>query len=138
MKIALVSFEWAARLRPLTLAILLSGTPALLLSQESPAKPTDQDIDLLWGVKIPMRDGVKLNATVYKPKDQKEPLPVIFIFTPYIGDTNHNRGYYFAQNGYVFAVVDVRGRGNSQGAFEPFANEGKDGHDVVEWLAQQP
>jgi putative CocE/NonD family hydrolase len=44
---------------------------------------------------------------------------------------------YFARHGYVFALVDVRGRGNSGGSFEPFANEGRDGHDVVEWLAKQ-
>ena len=35
-------------------------------------------------------------------------------------------------------LVDVRGRGNSAGEFEPFANEPRDGHDVVEWLAQRP
>jgi putative CocE/NonD family hydrolase len=34
--------------------------------------------------------------------------------------------------------VDVRGRGNSGGEFEPFVNEGKDGYEVVEWLAKQP
>lgn len=85
-----------------------------------------------------MRDGVKLNATVYKPKGMSEPLPVIFTLTPYIADTYHPRAMYFAQNGYVFALVDCRGRGNSEGQFEPMANEGRDGHDVVEWLARQP
>ncbi len=35
------------------------------------------------------------------------------------------------------ALVDVRGRGNSGGEFEPFANEPRDGHDAVEWLAKQ-
>jgi len=96
------------------------------------------DVDLLWGVRIPMRDGVHLNATVWKPADSMEPLPVIFTLTPYISDTYHERAYYFAQNGYVYATVDVRGRGNSEGAFEPLANEGRDGHNIVEWFAQQP
>ena len=32
----------------------------------------------------------------------------------------------------------MRGRGNSGGGFDPFANEGRDGHDAVEWLARQP
>jgi putative CocE/NonD family hydrolase len=98
----------------------------------------DKQVDLLWGVKIPMRDGVKLDATVYKPHEQKQPLPVIFTLTPYIADSYLERATYFAKNGYVFALVDVRGRGNSQGTFEPFANEGRDGHDAVEWLAKQP
>jgi putative CocE/NonD family hydrolase len=97
-----------------------------------------EGIDLLWGIKIPLRDGVRLNATVYKPQNMKRPLPVIFTLTPYISDTYHDRAVYFARHAYVFALVDVRGRGNSEGRFEPFANEGRDGHDVVEWLARQP
>jgi putative CocE/NonD family hydrolase len=32
----------------------------------------------------------------------------------------------------------VRGRGNSGGEFEPFANEAKDGYDAIEWFAKQP
>jgi putative CocE/NonD family hydrolase len=96
------------------------------------------DIDLLWGVKIPLRDGVQLNATVFKPDPQPSPLPVVFTLTPYNSDTYYPRARYFAENGYVYALVDVRGRGNSQGEFLPFENEGRDGHDVVEWLAAQP
>ncbi len=91
-----------------------------------------------WGVKIPLRDGVHLNATIYRPHEQIEALPVIFTLTPYIGDSYLDRATYFSQNGYVYALVDVRGRGNSEGAFEPFANEGRDGYDAVEWLAKQP
>src|SRR5437763_10351277 len=112
-----------------------SPTPA-----PSPAQPP-ADYDLHWGVKIPMRDKVELNATLYFPKTPDSSLPktpVIFTLTPYISDTYHARGAYFASHGYVFALVDVRGRGNSAGDFEPFANEPRDGHDVVEWLAQQP
>jgi hypothetical protein len=45
---------------------------------------------------------------------------------------------YFAAHGYPFLIVDVRGRGNSEGVFKPNINEARDGHDVVEWLAQQP
>lgn len=98
---------------------------------------TEKNADFIWGVRIPMRDGVRLNATVYKPKN-KEPTPAIFTLTPYIGDTYHPRALYFAQNGYAFALVDCRGRGNSEGEFEPFVNEEHDGHDIVEWLATQP
>ena len=94
--------------------------------------------DMRWGVKIPMRDGVSLNATVFQPHEQKEPLPVIFTLTPYIGDTYTDRAMYFAQHGYVYALVDVRGRGNSGGTFEPFANDARDGYDIVEWFAKQP
>jgi hypothetical protein len=93
--------------------------------------------DMRWAVKIPMRDGVLLNATVFQPHLQKDPLPVIFTLTPYIGDSYTDRAMYFAQHGYVYALVDVRGRGNSGGVFEPFTNDAKDGYDVVEWFAKQ-
>jgi putative CocE/NonD family hydrolase len=93
-------------------------------------------IHFTWGVKIPMRDGVCLNATVYQPGDGKS-VPVIFTLTPYVADAAHLRGIYFAQHGYVFAAVDSRGRGNSEGIFEPFANEANDGYDIVEWLSSQ-
>lgn len=99
-----------------------------------PGKP----VDLSWGVKIPLQDGVKLNATLYKPHGSNQPLPAIFTMTPYISDTYHDRAMYFARHGYTFALVDVRGRGNSGGEFEPFAHDARDGHDVVEWLARQP
>ncbi|NOT94290.1 CocE/NonD family hydrolase [Ferruginibacter sp.] len=96
-----------------------------------------QDIDILSGVKIKLRDGVNLNATVYKPHEQKEALPVILQVTPYISDNYHPRGTYFAKNGYVYVIVDSRGRGSSEGIFDPFMQEGKDGFDLVEWLAIQ-
>lgn len=115
----------------------LAATLCLLgLASQAGAAPVE--IDLLWGVKIPLRDGVRLNATVFRPAGQPEPLPVIFTLTPYNSDTYYARARYFAQNGYVYALVDVRGRGNSEGSFMPFENEGRDGHDVVEWLAAQP
>ena len=94
--------------------------------------------DMRWAVKIPMRDGVALNATVFLPHGQKDPVPVIFTLTPYIGDTYTDRAMYFAEHGYVYALVDVRGRGNSGGTFEPFVNDAKDGYDLVEWFAKQP
>jgi uncharacterized protein len=106
----------------------------------SPVKPP-ADYDLRWGAKIPIRDKIELNATLYLPKmtgEKASKTPVVFTLTPYISDTYHARAAYFASHGYVFALVDVRGRGNSGSEFEPFANEARDGHDVVEWLAQQP
>jgi uncharacterized protein len=128
---------WVAALFSLLATNIAAQSPTPAPSPEQP--PTNYE--LRWGVKIPMRDEVELNATLYLPKtpDGAPPkTPVIFTLTPYISDTYHARGAYFASHGYVFALVDVRGRGNSGGEFEPFANEPRDGHDVVEWLAKQP
>ena len=113
-------------------------TEAAISGAQQKTASEEPAVDLQWAVKIPMRDGVKLNATVFTARGQKEPLPVIFTFTPYIGDSYTDRAVYFAKHGYVYALVDVRGRGNSNGEFWPFENEGRDGYDVVEWLAKQP
>ncbi|OGN91336.1 MAG: hypothetical protein A2Y88_13465 [Chloroflexi bacterium RBG_13_48_10] len=107
----------------------------MLTPQKDNEKPAR--IDFTWGVKIPMRDGVCLNATVYQPRDGK-PVPVIFTLTPYVADAAHMRGIFFAEHGYVFVAVDSRGRGNSDGIFEPFTNEANDGYDIIDWLAGQP
>lgn len=109
-------------------------------SAEDPpaAESVSNGVDLSWGVKVPMRDGVCLNATVFKPHQQTEPLPVIIGLTPYNADVYTPRGFFFAKNGYVFAAVDCRGRGNSEGVFEPATNESRDTHDLVEWFGMQP
>jgi len=112
---------------------------ALLIAGCSQAHADDkQAVSVQMGVKIPMRDGINLAATIFKPKDIQKPLPVILHFTPYIADRFSTRALWFARRGYVVASVDVRGRGNSAGEFKPFLNEGRDGYDVVEWLARQP
>lgn len=95
-------------------------------------------VKMHWGVKIPMRDGVELNATVYLPKELQAPVPAIVTLTPYTGQLWHDFGLYFAGHGYPFLAVDVRGRGNSGGVFEPLSDVARDGYDAVEWTAKQP
>ncbi len=65
--------------------VILLGTVTVSAQQKPAAE--EPTIDMQWAVKIPARDGVKLNATVFTPHGQKDPLPVIFTFTPYIGDS---------------------------------------------------
>ena len=87
---------------------------------------------------IPMRDGVHLAATIWRPSDQSQPLPVVLVMTPYITDETQERAVKFATHGYVYVSVDVRGRGTSQGKFTPLYGNGPDGADVIAWLARQP
>src|SRR5262245_31685788 len=86
---------------------------ALLIPAAARAAETaPAEVDLIWGARIPMRDGVQLNATIYKPRGAAPALPAIFTLTPYIADSYHARAIYFARHGYIFALVDVRGRGS--------------------------
>jgi uncharacterized protein len=95
-------------------------------------------IDLRWGVRIPLRDGIHLNAAVYLPKGKHAPSPCILSMTCYVADHLHDRAVKFASRGVPFITVDVRGRGNSAGVFRPNIQEAPDAYDVVEWLAAQP
>jgi putative CocE/NonD family hydrolase len=115
----------------------LTLSPLTVEAADAPA-PDAAHVQFQWGVKIALRDGIRLNATIYLPKDQAGPAPCVFTLTPYVSDTYHARGIYFAAHGFPFAIVDVRGRGNSEGIFHPMLQEARDGYDVVEWLARQP
>jgi putative CocE/NonD family hydrolase len=119
-------------------ATLVSASRALAIVPEKGDSEADADVDIRYGVKIAMRDGVHLNATLYLPKNLPKPRPAIFCFTPYTIDREYPEAFSLAQHGYPVLAVDVRGRGNSEGEFAPFFHDPDDGHDIVEWIAKQP
>jgi putative CocE/NonD family hydrolase len=91
-----------------------------------------------FNVRIPLRDGVTLAADLTLPAQL--PAPAVVCRTPY-GRSNERQvrfGDRFARAGYVAVWVDVRGRGDSDGRFEPYRNDGLDGYDVIQWVAAQP
>jgi putative CocE/NonD family hydrolase len=96
-------------------------------------------VDVLFLQMIPMRDGARLAANVFLPKDRTVAAPAIVEFTPYSRDTGSPEGVRFASEGFAFVSVDCRGRGDSEGIFlGHHAGEADDGHDLVEWVAAQP
>lgn len=95
------------------------------------------DVNIKFHQKIKMSDGINLSSNIYKPSSSDKKYPVILIITPYVADENHSRGLFFARNNYIFVTVDCRGRGNSEGEFIPFEDDGKDGYDVVNWISKQ-
>ena len=94
-----------------------------------------------FGVMIPLRDGVRLAADLWLPEAPGK-YPTILIRTPYLKTMALLKaaelGKYFGSRGYALAVQDTRGRGDSEGQFDFFFPEGKDGYDTIEWLAAQP
>ncbi|HSO27917.1 MAG TPA: CocE/NonD family hydrolase [Anaerolineales bacterium] len=99
----------------------------------------------LWidfDVRVPMRDGVELSANIFRPQSARagERFPAILIRTPYDKHDSRNleQARAFTPFDYVVVVMDVRGRGDSDGEFVPYRNEGRDGYDSIEWCAAQP
>jgi putative CocE/NonD family hydrolase len=93
-------------------------------------------------IMIPMRDGVRLSANVFRPGDGT-PQPVILARTPYDknaivnGDDTINL-MRLVQAGYVIVVQDTRGRFASEGEGKVMFQEIQDGYDTVAWAAAQP
>lgn len=90
---------------------------------------------------IPMRDGVRLSTDFHIPVGATLPLPVILSRTPYDKRraSGSTPGTLFAEQGFIYAVQDVRGRCESEGRFVAGTGQDReDGHDTVSWLAGQP
>jgi uncharacterized protein len=88
---------------------------------------------------VPLRDGTVTRAEAWVPNGP--PGPAILVRTPYMKETAAPSPIVdvrlAADRGYRVVVQDVRGRGGSEGEFEPFVNEEADGADSVSWLAEQ-
>ncbi len=86
-------------------------------------------------------DRVRLDADIYRP-DTDEKLPILLMRQPYgreIASTvvyAHPRWY--AAQGYIVVIQDVRGRGTSEGEFDLFTHEVADGLDTINWVSQLP
>jgi len=116
-------------------------------------------------IKIPMSDGVTLNADIWKP-DGATKVPAILGFHCYhlTGQTGpikpaalstaqwRNPGQertnaslesgdpnFFARRGYAHVVCNARGTGKSEGTWDfSGPQEIKDVYETIEWLAAQP
>jgi len=92
-------------------------------------------------VALPLGDGVVLRADVYRP-DGDGPHPVMLMRTPYGKASAQQDVYahpgYFARRGAIVVVQDMRGCGTSDGVFEPFRDEARDGAATVAWCATLP
>ena len=87
------------------------------------------------------RDHIRLDADLYYPDSLRE-FPVLLMRQPYgrkIASTVvYAHPSWYASQGYLVVIQDVRGRGTSQGEFKLFENEIEDGLATISWVAQLP
>lgn len=131
-------------LRALWLCSALLSLRAWAVEPPSPAQ-YDVRMEQAW---IPMKDGVRLSATLYMPVGAKsgEKFPALLEYLPYREDDgtaaeDYPKHTYFARRGYVSVRVDIRGTGTSEGVppeREYSEQEQLDGEQVIAWLAHQP
>lgn len=91
---------------------------------------------------IPMRDGTRLSAYVYRPQSAG-PWPVVFEqrYAVITGTASRKELAALAAHGYVAARVSFRGSQLSDGVWRGYRalawGEQQDGYDLVEWFAAQ-
>ncbi len=90
-------------------------------------------------VAIPMRDGVRLAADIWRP-DSDQPVPVLVSRTPYgkAMIAMMSAPAELAAAGFAVVLQDCRGRFGSEGEWTYVSCEVEDGYDTIEWAAAQP
>src|SRR6476660_2034641 len=153
--LASVSFFWAQSTQPVSQTIYqLMPQPN---EEEKKAKDLQEYIKANYTKDeflIPMRDGVRLFTSVYTPKIESEPFPILINRTPYTvapyGIDNYRStlgpSEKLVREGFIFVYQDVRGKGRSEGQFVHVRphnpnkkspkdiDESSDTYDTVDWL----
>jgi predicted acyl esterase len=98
-------------------------------------------------VMVPMRDGKRMAADIYRPKDTSKKYPTVFSRTPY------NFNFWDVRNGvvrdmsstldavkrgYAYVVMNERGHFFSEGNYDILGPPLSDGDDELTWIAKQP
>ncbi|MBT2305318.1 CocE/NonD family hydrolase [Variovorax paradoxus] len=87
-------------------------------------------------VRIPVREGVVIHASVVRPARASGALPTLLRFTLDPAEDDAQRS---AVKGYVGVTAYVRGRTpDGKGAVRPFVRDGEDAAAVIDWIARQP
>ncbi len=121
---AAASYDQSRRHRATVEALLYELDPARVMEEK---------------VMVPLRDGVKISAYVYRdaarPAGQR--VPAIVSLSPYPGGQEATRGNVWATNGYVYVYADTRGRRGSEGEFFPYEHDARDFYDLIDWVSKQ-
>lgn len=97
-------------------------------------------------VMVPMRDGKRMAADVYRPKDASKKYPIIFSRTPYnfnfwdvrLGAPRDMTTILEAvKRGYAYVVMNERGHFFSEGDYDILGAPLTDGYDAMEWMSAQ-
>jgi predicted acyl esterase len=98
-------------------------------------------------VMVPMRDGKRMAADIYVPKDASKKYPIIFVRTPYnfnywdvrLGaPQDMSEELEAIKRGYAFVEINERGKYFSEGEWDYLGAPLSDGDDELAWMSNQP
>ncbi len=129
------------------LVLFLLSFCTLALAQDATQEQASSDYKRVE-VMVPVRDGIHLQTVYFVPLNQKEPLPILLLRTPYgVPETEeplHSASMKeLRADGYIFAFQNLRGRFKSEGVFNMSmsydpkgTNESTDAYDTIDWLVK--
>lgn len=97
-------------------------------------------------VMVPMRDGKRMAADIYRPKGTSKQYPIIFSRTPYnfnfwdvrTGAPRDMTTILEAvKRGYAYVVMNERGHFFSEGNYDILGPPTTDGDDAIKWMSSQ-
>ena len=98
-------------------------------------------------VMIPMRDGIRIPADIYRPKDTSKKYPAIWVRTPYNFNywditngvpRNMNTALTAVKNGFAFVEMQERGQFFAEGEWDVLGAPLTDSDDEVKWMTTRP
>ena len=98
-------------------------------------------------VMVSMRDGLRMQADIYRPKNGGEKVPAIFVRTPYnfnwwdvrLGaPADMSQQLEAVKRGYAYVVMNERGHFFSEGNYDILGPPTTDGYDAIQWMSTQP
>jgi putative CocE/NonD family hydrolase len=98
-------------------------------------------------VMVPMRDGKRMQADIYRPKDQSKKYPIIFVRTPYnfnywdveLGaPADMSTELTAVKHGYAYVEMNERGRYFSEGDYDILGVPLTDSDDALDWMGKLP
>src|SRR5580692_5510778 len=136
---------------PLIALVMTFAVCARAAPSEQERLPPDAQAGNYVGsdVMIPMRDGVKLHAEIWRPRGDTSKLPILMQRSPYgfgLSKVKRSMDAEFkelAQEGFIFVLEDIRGRLGSAGEFvmlrpkttaKDGVDESTDTYDSISWL----
>src|SRR5262245_56972077 len=137
--VAMVPTGWAQRSAP--------PNPELVAQRTALEKDLESVAIIERKVMVPMRDGKRMAADIYRPKDQSKQYPIIFSRTPYNFNFWDVRNGTYAdmstqlaavKRGYAYVVMNERGHFFSEGNYDILGPPLTDGVDAVTWLTTRP
>lgn len=119
----------------------------LISKREALEKDLESVATIERKVMVTMRDGKRMAADIYRPKDESKKYPIIFSRTPYNFNYWDVRNGTYAdmstplaavQRGYAYVVMNERGHFFSEGNYDILGPPLTDGVDAITWLTTRP